>query len=351
MIVMNMKKKIILAAIVTSIALLSGFMIIDYMEHHKMKHHESNRIQPINVMHQAFGPAKEWAIGPLKGGLSGASIFVAEDKENHKYVVRYFDHLPHRDSDRLIRNQLGASAAGFGPKVHWFDSAHSVIVMDFLEPEEPTNVYQNLAILLRKIHNSPKLGETGRLWEAIHPMIEDLRKVDQNLLDIDLVKSTFDSVIEQVTPNLESKTCHRDLNPTNIIFSKGQFYAVDYDSIGIDDPHIDLAQVAIFYCNTQNINTQEAEREFLTLYLGHAPTDAELKKFEAFKKIAYISFGVGFARLGPIDGWGTLPELMPFKNYKSLLGQGKLNLEDPRERLRFGLILLREAMDGKLKSE
>lgn len=341
-----MKKKIILASIVGALALLSGYLIMDYMEHHKMEHHETARIQPVAALHNAFGQDGDWTVKPLQGGLSGASIFIAEDKAHHKYVVRYFDHLPPQESDRLIQNQLAAQDAGYGPKVHWSDSAHSVIVMDFLEPEQPTNVYQNLAILLRKIHQSPKIGKTGRLWEVITPMIEDLKKVDQNLVDMDLVKSSFDSAIEQVTLHLESKTCHRDLNPTNIIFSKGQFYAVDYDSIGIDDPYIDLAQVAIFYCNTQNTNTQEAEKEFLTLYLEHAPSDAELSKFEAFKKIAYISFGVGLARLGPNDGWGAEPELMPFKDYKSLLGQGKLNLGDPRERLRFGLILLHEAMDG-----
>ncbi len=344
-----MKKKIILASIVGVIALLSGYLIMDYMEHHKMEHHETAQIQPITALHHAFGPDGDWTVNPLQGGLSGASIFVAEDKENHKYVVRYFDRLPPQESDRLIKNQLAAQEAGYGPKVHWSDSAHSIIVMDFLEPEQPTNVYQNLALLLRKIHQSPKIGKTGRLWEVITPMIEELKKVDQNLVDMNLVKSTYDSAIEEVTPNLESKTCHRDLNPTNIIFSKGQFYAVDYDSIGIDDPYIDLAQVAIFYCNTVGIITQEAEKEFLTLYLEHAPSDFELNKFEAFKKIASISFAVFFLRMGPTDGWGAEPELMPFKNYKNLLGQGKINLADPREKLRFGLILLSEAMDGKLK--
>lgn len=341
-----MKKKIIIASVTLSLALLSGYLIIDYTEHHKMEHHETARIQPVTALHNAFGPDGDWKVNPLQGG---ASIFVAEDKAHHKYVVRYFDHLPHQDSDRLIQNQLAAQDAGYGPKVHWSDSAHSIIVMDFLEPEQPTNVYQNLAILLRKIHQSPIIGKNGRLWGVITPMIEGLRKVDQNLLDIDLVKSTYDSAIKEVTPNLDSKTCHRDLNPTNIIFSKGQFYAVDYDSIGIDDPYIDLAQVAIFYCNTQNTSTQEAEREFLTLYLEHTPTDAELRKFGAFKKIASISFAIFFLRMGPTNGWGAEPELMPFKDYKNLLGQGKINLGDPREKLRFGLILLSEAMDGKLK--
>ena len=269
------------------------------------------------ALQDAFGAQNTWQISPLQGGLSGASIFIA-DNGSHKYVVRFFDHLPPSQVARLLNGQKNAWTGGYGPKVHWANPKQSVVVMDYLQPQQPNpeTIMQDLATLLRKIHTSPMGEGTTRYWDHVFSVvIKKLEEVPQTILDVPTVKSYLEKLVEKAAENLESKTCHRDMNPTNLIFCSGRFFAVDYDSLGIDDPYIDIAQVATFYCHTP-----AATKKLLSAYLEREPTDVETTKLTLFQKIVLISYGLDFFGNIPDTLWTHKPELMPFRQFIRMVG-------------------------------
>lgn len=293
-----------------------------------------------SVLQGTFGRAKEWQIIPLKGGLSGASLFLADNGEK-KYVVRFFDHFSKDQTERLIFNQKAAAIGGYGPEVYFDDAEEGVVVISYLDPH-PLNtptLYQDLALLLKHIHKGPELHHTGRIWERTHALLQRLKTIQQSLLNIGEIQTYLGKLVEKVTPSLESVPCHRDLNPTNLIYTNQKFLAVDYDSAGQDDPYLDLAQVSIFYCREE-----EQETILLILYLGHSPSHFEMDKFRLMKKIAFLFYGVEFLRQVPSEVWETKPDLDSFRIYMKKLGDGTVSLEEPKEKLNMGLIMLQEAM-------
>ncbi|MBX9831202.1 phosphotransferase [Candidatus Babeliales bacterium] len=305
---------------------------------------QKSHVQPTDkvlaALENAFGVAKDWQVNPLKGGLSGAPIFLAT-KGTNQYVVRFFDHLSSDQIPKLIMAQKAAATSGYGPKIHWYNLEQGAVVMDYLKPEQPDqkNILNDLAVLLNKIHQSPELESAGRIWDQTYSVIKSLQSVNQTLLELSVVQTYLEQVVQKVSQDLQSKPCHRDMNPGNLIFSQGQFFAVDYDSFGMDDPYTDIAQVAIFYCYSA-----ESEKQLLTLYLHRQPTDAEIAKLQLFKKIALIFYGMEFLCKVPAELWQTAPDLMPYLKFLQLLGSKAIELEDPKEKLRSGLIMVREGM-------
>ncbi|MBY0353768.1 phosphotransferase [Candidatus Babeliales bacterium] len=292
------------------------------------------------ALENAFGSSQNWQVNILKGGLSGAPIFLAS-KGTDQYVVRFFDHLSSDQIPKLIRAQKAAATSGYGPKIYWDNVEQGAVVMDYLEPEQPDkkNILNDLVILLNKIHQSPRIESSGSLWDLTYAAINKLKGVKQTLLELSAVQTYLEKLVQKVSQNLASKPCHRDMNPGNLIFSKGQFFAVDYDSFGMDDPYIDIAQVAIFYCYSA-----EAEKQLLTLYLHRQPTDAEMAKLQLFKRIALIFYGMEFLCKVPAQLWQSTPDLIPYLKFLQLLGSKAVALEDPKEKLRSGLIMVREGM-------
>ena len=62
------------------------------------------------------------------------------------------------------------------------------------------------------------------------------------------------------------------------------------------------------------------------------------------KKIAFLYYGIEFLRMVPQEIWETNPSLEPFQSYLKKLGQRTVSLEDPKEKLNMGLIMIQEAM-------
>ncbi len=283
----------------------------------------------LTIMNKAFEPSIGWNFSPLQGGLSGASLFVAESHEQ-KCVIRFFEHLTKTGAQELIAAQKTASDCGYGPQVFWSDAEQQVLVMDFIqaEPANPQNTIKDLAALLKKIHSSPLIIDSDRIWKRTYFVLDKLKKVQQSLISINEIEKCLNNLIEKVSVDFKPTTCHRDLNPGNLIFSKGQYFAVDYDSAGIDDPYIDIAQIALWYCHTP-----AKETELLAAYLDRTPSDTEMAKLQLFQKIAFLFYGSEFLRKfskSPDANWSEQPEPISFRDYLQLLGQGKVNLQSPR---------------------
>lgn len=290
-------------------------------------------------LEKAFGSGYTWKISDLKGGFSGASIYVAES-DDKKVIVRFFDHLP-SETKTLVRNNVVASEGGYGPKVYYHDEDEGVIVADFIvnTKVDPSTLHPDLAILLQKIHSGPDFESRATMWDYNAHELVELAQKKQSLIHVAEIKSKYDAVVQKILPHRMMKPCHRDLNPGNLIYHKGQFFAIDYDAAGMDDPFIDLAQLVLFY-----FPTVESERKFLSLYLGHEADEKDLEKLEDYKNIVRFFYGIGFSNAVPTEKWKTRPELMSFSDFFKGIGQGTGNLQDPVEQLRIGLILLRDAM-------
>lgn len=90
-------------------------------------------------------------------------------------------------------------------------------------------------------------------------------------------------------PNAEYVPCHRDLHHGNLIYTQGSYIAIDYTWGAMDDFYTDLANIAIFNCNTT-----EEEKLLLQLYLGHSPRSKEIARLSLMKLPVKIFYGLEF---------------------------------------------------------
>ncbi len=299
------------------------------------------------IMHsslqEAFGTKTTWNISPLKGGLSESPIFLAEN-ESKKVVIKFIDP---QDKDLAISIHKKAALAGYGPNVYYDNPKHGVLIMDFLqsEPINPLTFYQDLATLCKKIHHGPSFKNNGHVWKKVRERLTELSSLNQSIINVAAIKNNLENTINLVQNNLTKAPCHRDLTPNNMIYTNKQFFAIDFDDAGEDDPYIDLAAIAIFYC----MNQDSAINFFLKHYFGRTPTTSEKNKFILMKKISLLSYAITFLRFVPADLWNQKPELENYQSYMQKVRQHEISLETPKEQLKFGLILLNEAMHFEAK--
>lgn len=198
---------------------------------------------------------------PLKGGLSGASIYKVTNDSNQKYVFRNINHRSKEDKIREIYAQKIASKYGYGPQLHAYNVNKGEMLISFLEKYNKISSKKQmfeLAKALRKIHDGPAFCDHLSIIDQIKALYDKIsyypKKINKNKISNLISKiSSFKSYPKTAT--------HRDLNPNNIFFTKTGVKFIDFENAGQDDPFFDVASVIIFYQYDH-----DAEAEFLKLY-------------------------------------------------------------------------------------
>lgn len=286
---------------------------------------------------RAFG-IYNWKICSLGGGLSGAKVFLAEHSIN-KYVVKLLKCENNQDKLNIINNNKQASAAKYEPAMHFYDNSLGVMIFDYLKPE-PFNLHQKipeLVVLLKKIHSCGIVNVSERIWECMFPLIRAFRLIKQDIINIDKLEFDFKRAAKSAESfGLSLTVCHRDLNPSNIIFSGGQLFAVDHDSRGVDDPNLDLATLLIF-CPSLS------ETELLERYLGRAPANFDVLKLCVYKKIVLMRYGMCFLDTVCYENWSNDSKILNIKDFFRALVIGEVSFQNEIDRMKCGLMMLREA--------
>lgn len=223
----------------------------------------------------------------LSGGCSGSQV-VKVTTPDQAYVVRFWNLQWVEYFPQDLACQLIASDAGYGPKVHFSDDVSCITIMDYhfseMLPEIQTRL-QAYVDLLKKIHTGPAVPKGIDRAVYLDLLIEELK--DTQFFDLEVIRAIKDTVFSVTRLKVSVVPCHRDLHHGNLIYTQGNFLAIDYTWGAMDDPYADLANVAIFNCKNE-----EEERLLLQLYLGHAPGAKEIARLSLMKLPAKIFYGL-----------------------------------------------------------
>jgi thiamine kinase len=278
----------------------------------------------------------------LSGGLSGSSL-IKVSTTDQAYVVRFWNMKWAECFPQDFACQVVASDVGYGPKIFFRDGAACLTVIEYIQPETFPEIQlrlQALVDLLKKIHTGPAVPVGLDRAKEIDESIEDVAKLNPQFLDLQLIRKVKEAAYTAIQQNTQLVSCHRDLHPGNLIYSKNRFVAIDYTWGGMADPYTDLATIAIFNCTTL-----EEEKLLLRLYLGHEPSPEEIARLSLMKLTAQIFYGLEFLKLAPADALkSTSRPNVVVKSYQNFGAHGAAPLS-PDDFLKFAVSILNEAID------
>lgn len=223
----------------------------------------------------------------LPQGLSGAHVFrFAVDGED--FVVRQSPHVER--CEREIRCWRGAAAQGIAPRLIYADAASGTTISEFIAGEpldhSPAGI-QRIALALRSLHQSPAF-DGGMSLATI--LASEVAKLGLNQSDA-VIEAICAAVAEAdaVSRENELAPCHFDLNPTNILQTGNRVLFLDWETAGLGDPYIDLAQLGVFV-----FPAPDQQQILLQAYLQRTPEPADLSRFAVARVIAMAFYAMGF---------------------------------------------------------
>lgn len=268
-----------------------------------------------NALDSTFGTVD--SCEPLNaGGLSGATILAVEAK-GQRYVLRksvIADVHGHE-----FRSMKIASDAGVAPKTLFVDETTGVSIMERVAAK-PGFMPDTRRIVdtLHRLHAAPLFEPTAPMPDMLRLLESELTKRAGMKLPAD-VEETLNAMLARNAKYTTRVSCHRDLNPTNILDTGDRVYLVDWEVAGPDDPFFDLGQLGVF-----GFNTPDRYAELLEAYLGRAPSAEERAHAAASRVLALAFYAAGNAMAAaiakrPLNYDGDLSSLQPFF---AKLGQG-----------------------------
>lgn len=237
-------------------------------------------------------------------------------------IIRLID--PDQIEMRLIEQEIDiaalAGAQGIGPELLGLQPSDGLMALRYLPPDTSTATPQcKLASYARKLLILHKLrpAERPTLWDSRQLAFAERFRCAATLLPPDLLHArtllaTTDAVLA-ASGGQSSCLTHGDLNPTNLLWSSGQGWLIDYDHAGWGDPLRDIATLAI----ALRLMASE-ERWLLTACLGRLPDNADWWRYKLFAVAVLLRYGLDVATLrSPIVGTsevacGLGPPPLPF---------------------------------------
>jgi thiamine kinase-like enzyme len=290
------------------------------------------------------------SIEVIEGGYSSPGIYKIQNGQKN-YVLRLSNpRQPLQNRQNEIEAIKIASNLGIAPFYHHGSLKGGYILMDFVPGEKITSEHfkNNVSLLkkiaktLRKLHDGPELPKPFKnVFQRIRFFESFLQGKRPTLLIQALNQlSTLENTL---TPLLEYRPCHNDLNPNNILYDQEAFTFVDWEYASQEDPYFDLATLSTFFALSS-----DQENTLLENYLGHAPKQIHLYKLSQMKKVVALYYGTGFLLVAQIKGLDISPESVPLdtlptsiQDYLRKIPDGFM--KDAKSTLELGYVCLREA--------
>lgn len=262
---------------------------------------------------------------PLSGGRSGALLYSVET-DCGKYVARLLSPQARKEEGKAQREMACmriAAEAGVGPNV--VAGSEGIILMEWLEgapisrgtPRE-TKPLARLAATLRQLHAAPAFPAGPSVKEMHDGLDGALRRTCGAALP-EAVGATISAAGEELASFGRRASCHRDLNPTNILASSDGVFLVDWEVAGLGDPFIDLAQVGIWICRHQG-----EREELLENYLKRTPDSNERQRLALARLLALAFYSASFhflCALQKVTPAGEAPTLEELFAHMASTGQ------------------------------
>lgn len=290
----------------------------------------------LKLMRDHLGIHDPFTTERLVSGYSGSQI-VKVDTSAKSYIVRFWNMQWADDFPQDLACQLVASDAGYGPRVYYSNVETGITVMEYLPRKNLPDTEMRLKALvdlLKKIHGGPPMPVGIDRATYLDALIEENK--NSKLCDLEPLRKIKDTVFEAMRGR-EKVPCHRDLHPGNLLYTeKDLFVAIDYTWGTMDDPYVDLANLAVFNCQAE-----EEEKRLLELYLGRIPTPAERARLSLMKLPVKIFYGLEFLGIAAKEN-AFLPSLA--QDYRDFGRSMKAPLP-PSQLLQYAACLLGEVID------
>lgn len=281
---------------------------------------------------------------PVSAGLSGALVIQLE-AQGEAYVLKCS--APDDAAWPLrLQVQQSAAAAGLAPEIVHVEPAQRAVLSRFLAD-------QGLAgQLFDPRTRTPMLIQLGQRLDRLHalPIPDGLPAADPagfvraraaGLAAKDAPPAwlpAIETLLAELPPSLEPAVLsHNDVNPSNLIYAHHQLWLVDWDAAAANAPDYDLATVALFW----RLDQPALEP------LAPASRLAE-PRFGLLRRIVAAGSGLAMLEVLAFDGSETLEAALTLGEVYGLMQQGRLDPGSPEGRKRFGLALIRTALDGRV---
>lgn len=294
---------------------------------------------------EVFNVIEAESVERLLKGMSSPGLYKIS-VEGKAYVVRFSNiKRSFEDKKRELDAMRSASSRGLAPNIIYSNLDDGITIMDYIEPT-PVNPLSHDSLWLlgtgmRQIHEGPAFVRS--------PSVFDVVKYFEGLMSgfkpsvVTKASELLNELTLELKPLLVEKPCHLDLNPNNILYSNGKIYFIDWELAGQGDPFFDLATPVILYSMDQN-----QENTLLNAYFERVPQPEETLKFEKMKRVAMIYYGFALIGISQLQGEAPVSdeEIQSLPNPSELAREGDKIF--PRGIQRFGLALLRKALNGEI---
>jgi aminoglycoside phosphotransferase (APT) family kinase protein len=290
---------------------------------------------------KTFGVHHPDDIQPMTKGLSGSLVFKISIR-GKDYLMRVIPEAVSRDNPAYYFECMQAAAdAKLAPAIHYVNIEDRICITDSIaaQPFPIAKAVTEMADAVNRLHGLPRFANTLPYLAAADGFFEKFRQrgqLPEAMMQLLVERYARISAIYPRNDQEDMVSSHNDLKPDNIIWDGAKAWLVDWEAARLNDRYVDLASIANFV-----VKCEADERELLECYFGAPPTEYHRARFFLMSNILHVfclaicSMPAAQGRLLPIDA--ARPE---FNEYHQLLWEGKINLGDPEEKLRYGLVHL-----------
>lgn len=311
----------------------------------------SEDINKINFAVQKRFATTDWTlIKLLSGGLTGAPVYKISI-QNQFYAIKLEN--PHDSNFDLVRNYKileSVSEQGICPKVYFADANQGIILMQYIEsaqhPNSSSATVKQFAKIIRQLHEKNSFEK----WKTVSDVVDHFyQQLPLEYKQKNIIKKCMQEIkaMEAVLfKNDDIRSCHGDLNPSNILFDGKDYFLVDWQAASPQSLYFDLACSA----NWLYFYREDLCEELLEGYFEREATGEEKAKYYLMRIFTYIYFGIGFISLSVQAATPNniltdieIENLPTHLSFMQSIGSGKVNLILSDTKQQFGFVLLKAA--------
>jgi hypothetical protein len=303
----------------------------------------------------AFGTLMIDDLAPLFGGRSSALVYKVTVNQK-AYVMRLVlqgDALT--DPRRHFVALNAAASKGIAPRVHYTNVEDAISIVDFVEhvPLPATSwfstegqLFRELATRIQAIHSLPLFPRFISFLDGVDHLIQSFKT--SGLLPAEAMQEHFRhyAAIQRFYPRDEQDlvSSHNDFNPTNVLFSGGKIWIIDWEVAFANDRYVDLACANIFFGAGER-----GEETLLSTYFGGALNDYHRARFFLMQQVCFMYIAMLFMHLtlkASREGEALTAntETVRLQEFHRQLREGRISLTSPREFLLYARVMLNESL-------